>query len=147
MKVILLKDVRKVGKKFEVRDVSDGYALNFLIPQKSAEVATEASLRRLETLKTRDQAEKKVHEDLLLKNLKDLDGKTIELVESANDKGSLFKGVHREEIVVAIKKETQIDMAPEYIMLEKPLKEVGEHTVEARVQDKTVKFKVNITAR
>ncbi len=147
MKVILLKDAKKVGKKFEVKEVSDGYALNFLIPNRVAEVATTSSLSKLETLKTREAQEKKVQEDLLVMNLKSLDGVTIELEEPANEKGSLFKGVHKEEIVGALKTQGHLDLLPEYIMLEKPIKEVGEHLIEAKVQDKTVKFKVVISAK
>ncbi len=147
MKVILLKDVRKIGKKFEVKDVSDGYALNFLIPNKMAEVSTPQSLKKLEAHKATAAAERKIQEDLLMKNLKSLEGVSLTLTESANDKGHLFKGVHKEEIIAELKKQTQLDMAPEFIMLDKPIKEVGEHTIEVKVQDKTATFKLNITAQ
>jgi large subunit ribosomal protein L9 len=83
---------------------------------------------------------------LLVKNVKDLEGKTIELKAPANDKGSLFKGIHQDELVQAIKSQTELDLAPEYIILEKPIKEVGEHTVSVKVQDKTATFKVNVSA-
>jgi large subunit ribosomal protein L9 len=146
MKVILLHDVRKVGKKFEVKEVASGFALNMLIPRKLAEAATPSNLARYNNIKAREEGEKKVREDLLMKNLKSVDGKTIELKESANEKGHLFKGVHQEELVSAIKAQTELDLAAEYIMLDKPLKEVGEHEVEVKVQDKSAKFKVNIVA-
>lgn len=146
MKVILLKDVRKIGRKYEVKEVSDGYALNFLIPQKLAEVSTESAMKRLNNFKFREEGERRIREDLLIKNIKSLDGLTIEIAETANDKGHLFKGVHQAELVAEIKKQTELDLAPEYIILEKPLKEVGEHVVEVKVQDKTTKFKVNIVA-
>ncbi len=147
MKVILLKDVRKIGKKFEVKDVSDGYALNFLIPNKLAEISTAKSLKKLESLKSLAEADRKIQEDLLMKNLKSLEGVTLTLTESANDKGHLFKGVHKEEIIAELKKQASIDMIPEYIVLDKPIKEVGEHTIEVKVQDKTASFKLNITAQ
>ncbi len=51
MKVILLKDVRKVGKKFETKDVADGFALNFLIPRKLAEVSNVSNSKKMETMK------------------------------------------------------------------------------------------------
>jgi large subunit ribosomal protein L9 len=104
MKVILLKDVRKVGKKFETKDVADGYALNFLIPRKLAEASTPSSMKKVENLKSRDAAEKKVQEDLLKKNLASFNGVTIEMKENANEKGNLFKGIHKEEIIEALKK-------------------------------------------
>jgi large subunit ribosomal protein L9 len=146
MKVILLQDIRKVGKKFEIKDVSDGYAINLLIPRKMAETATDSAVKRINNLKAKEEGEKKVREDLLVKNVKDLEGKTIELKAPANDKGSLFKGIHQDELVQAIKSQTELDLAPEYIILEKPIKEVGEHTVSVQVQDKTATFKVNVSA-
>lgn len=146
MKVILLQDVRKVGKKHEVKNVADGYALNFLIPNKLAESATGSAMKKIDNLKAREAVEKKIKEDLLLKNLKGLSGVTVEIKEPANDKGSLFKGVHSEEIVKALKEQGHLDLLPEYLVLDKPLKDVGEHEIEATVQSKTVKFKVNIKA-
>lgn len=147
MKVILLKDVRKIGKKFDVKDVSDGYALNFLIPNKLAEIATDKTQKKLEALKATHAATAKVHEDLLLKNLKSLEGVVLNLVEPANEKGSLFKGVHKEEIIEALKKQTELDMGADYLVMEKPIKEVGEHAIEVKIQDKTASFKVNISAK
>jgi large subunit ribosomal protein L9 len=147
MKVILLKDVKKVGKKFEVKEVSNGYALNMLIPNRLAETATESALARFNNMKAREEGERKIQEDLLMKNLKQIEGKTIEIAEAANEKGHLFKGIHQDELVAEIKKQTELDMAPQYIQLEKPLKEVGKHEVTIKVQDKSVKFKVEITAK
>ncbi len=146
MKVILLKDVRKVGKKFETKNVADGYALNFLIPQKLAEVSTAKSAKRFDALKKQDEATKKIQEDLLMKNLNSIKDIQIELTEKANDKGHLFKGIHKEEIIAAIKKQTQLDITPEYIVLEKPIKQVGESKIEAKVQDKSVTFTVIVKA-
>lgn len=147
MKVILLKDVRKVGKKFEVKDVADGYALNFLIPQRLAEVSNTSNAKRVGNLKAKEEGEKKVQEDLLMKNLKNLDGITLEIKEKANEKGHLFKGVNKEEIVAALKSEGHLEIAPEYLTLEKPIKETGEYTIGAEVQDKKASFKLTISAK
>jgi large subunit ribosomal protein L9 len=146
MKVILLKDVRKVGKKFETKNVADGYALNFLIPQKLAEVATDVSVKKVDQLKSKQAAELKIQEDLLMKNLKNLENITVEIKENANEKGNLFKGVHKEEIIAEIKRQTQLDITPEYLVLEKPIKQIGEYEVKAKVQEKTVTFKVVVIA-
>ena len=147
MKVILLQDVRKVGKKFETKDVADGYALNFLIPRKLAEVANTSNSKRVGDLKSKEEAEKKVQEDLLMKNLKSLEGITVELKENTNEKGHLFKGVNKQEIVEALKSQGHLDLAAEYIMLEKPIKEAGEYTIEAKVQDKSASFKLVISGK
>ncbi|MBU6232265.1 50S ribosomal protein L9, partial [Patescibacteria group bacterium] len=77
MKVILIKDVPKLGSRYEVKDVSSGHATNLLIPQGLALAATPDALKRLETQRKQAEAERKIHEDLLVKNIKDLDGKTI----------------------------------------------------------------------
>ena len=146
MKVILLKDIKKVGKKFDIKDVSDGYALNFLIPQKFAEVSNTSNAKKINGMKATFEAQKKIQEDLLSKNLKSLEGISIELKESANEKGHLFKGVHKEEIVAALKAQGHLDITADYIVLDKPLKEVGEHKVEAKVQEKSATFKVVISA-
>jgi large subunit ribosomal protein L9 len=146
MKVILLQDIKKVGKKFETKTVANGYALNFLIPRKLAEVSTESSLKKVESQKVKMAAEIKIQEDLLMKNLKNIDGISISISQKASEKGHLFKGIHKEDLIEAIKAQTKLDITPEYIVLEKPLKEVGEFTVEAKVQDKTAKFKVVVSA-
>ena len=145
MKVILLHDVPKVGSKYEVKNVSDGHALNFLIPKELAVGANPAALKRIEKLKAEDSAHKKVQEDLLFMNLKALDGLTIEISEKANEKGHLFAGVHKAEIIAKLK-EKHIDVLPDFIVLDKPIKEVGEHMIEIKVKDKTAKFKLVITA-
>ena len=140
MKIILNQDVSKVGKKYEVKNVADGHALNFLIPRGLAVAATVGALKKLEIAKTMVAVEKKVQEDLLLKNLKSLDGARIEIVEKANDKGHLFAGLHKEQIIPEIKKQTGLDVLPEFLILEKPIKEIGERILEVKVKDKTAKF-------
>ena len=142
MKIILNQDVSKVGKKYEVKNVADEHALNFLIPRGLAVAATVGALKKLEIARTMVAVEKKVQEDLLLKNLKSLDGAKIEIAEKANDKGHLFAGLHKEQIIPEIKKQTGFDVLPEFLILEKPIKEIGEQTIEIKVQDKTVKFVV-----
>ena len=146
MKVILIKDVAKLGKKYEVKEVADGYALNFLVPHGQVEVATPKAMKKVELLHLQEVQDKKVQEDLLLKNLKSLEGVTITLKEKANEKGHLFAGIHKAELIPEIKKQTELDIAPEYIELEKPIKEVGEHLIEVKVQDKIAKFKVVVDA-
>jgi large subunit ribosomal protein L9 len=144
MKVILLRDVQKVGRKYEVVNVADGFASNALFPKGLAEIATEKALKRAEGMKATEIADQKIREDLLIKNLNDISGVTIELSGKANDKGHLFAGIHKEALVPALKEQTRLDIDAEYIVLDKPLKEVGEHKIEVKVQDKSITFTVNI---
>lgn len=146
MKVIFLKDVPKVGKRYETKNIADGYALNLLIPKGLAVAATPDTIKRIETEKARMDGERKVQEELLLENLKGIEGATVTLVERANDKGHLFAGVHKTELIPQIEKQTRIQISPEYIVLDKPIKEVGEYPIEIRVGNKSAKFKLVVTA-
>lgn len=146
MKVILLKDIAKVGKRFDTKEVSDCYGLNYLIPNGLAEPATAKTLKRIEEEKNREATERAIREKLLLKNVEDLDDKRIELNRKANEKGHLFAAVNEGDLVEEIKKQTGLDINPQHILLKEHLKEVGEHEVEVRGGEKTAKMKVVINA-
>lgn len=137
MKVVLLKDVAGVGRRNEVKIVSDGYALNFLIPKKLAEIGSAAAIGRAERLKSEEGALRRVHEDLVLKNLSALEGISFDISSKANEKGHLFASIHREDIAAELKKQKGIDILPEFLVIEKPIKEVGEHKIPVKVQDKS----------
>lgn len=147
MKIILLKDIAKVGKKYDVKNIADGYAQNMLIPRGLAVAASAEVLKRIEIEKGRDEGEKRLRVDLLLKNLSDLDGVTVTLMEKANEKGHLFAGVHTAEIMPAIQKQTRLQIDAEHIVLDKPIKEVGVHSIEVKVGKKSIKFNLDIQAK
>lgn len=146
MKVILLKQVPNVGQKYDVKNVSDGYALNFLFPNNLAEAATDSTVKRVLSNKAKEDAEKAVREDLLMKNLKDLEGVQIKVAEAANAKGHLFAGIHSAEVSAFIKKQTGLDIPAEYIQLEKPIKEVGDHSVGVSINGTSVLFTLSVAA-
>ena len=132
MKVILLKDVAKLGRKYDIKTVSDGHAINLLIPQGLAVTATPEAIKRNEVLRATTEVERKVQEELLFKNIEGLDGVTITIVGKANDKGHLFAGLHKEVIADEIQKQTRLQIDPSFIQLEHPLKTVGDYLVEGR---------------
>ncbi len=144
MKVILLKDVPKVGKKYDIRNASDGFARNFLIARGLAEVATEKNIKKIELAKKQASDELNLQRNLLLKNLTELDGKIISLKEKANGRGHLFAGVRREEIGNAIKSQLGIDAPVDCIELEHPIKEIGEFDLEIKIDSKKAKVKIKI---
>ena len=147
MKVILLKDVAKMGRRYETKEAADGYALNFLIPKGLAVAATPDVVKKIEIEKAREEGERKVQEELLLENIKQLDGITVTMTEKANKKGNLFAGVHKAEIIPAIKAQTRLDIPADFIILDKPIKEVGEHTIEVKIKEKSAKFTLKIEAK
>lgn len=146
MKIILLKDVPKLGRKYETKDVSEGYAVNLLIPRGLAVAATSSALRTLGLEKAREEGERKIHEELLVKNLEGLNGATITISEKANEKGHLFAGIHIPELLKEIEKQTRLQLNAEHVILSRPIKEIGEHFVDLRGAGKSARLKVIIEA-
>lgn len=147
MKVILLKDVSKLGHRFDIKEVSSGHALNLLIPQGLAVTATPDAVKRIEIEKKKAEGERKVHEELLAQNLKGLEAAVVTISGKANDKGHLFAGLHREVIASELQKQTGLQVDPSFIQIEHPIKEVGEHTIEVQAAGKSAKFKLVIEAK
>lgn len=145
MKVIFLKDVPRVGKRNEVKVVNDGYASNFLLPNKLAIVATDQAIKNLELKQKAIVVEREIEENLLIRNLKELEGKVIHLKGKANDKGHLFSSFHKKEIIEALKNEHHIDIKEDLIILDKPLKELGEVKVPIEIKGKKSFLSIEIS--
>lgn len=146
MKIILLKDIPKIGRKYDIKDVSDGYALNMLLPKGLAQKATPDAVAKIEAAKARDLADKKIQEELLLKSLEEIKGITLSFKEKANEKGHLFKGLTREIILEALKKQTKFNIDATAVKIDKPIKEVGDHKVLIEVLGKKAEFEVSVEA-
>ena len=129
MKVILLKDVKKMGRAHETIEVSDGHAINFLIPQKLAIAATPAASRQAEVYKAKGAASKEVQMHLLEQNLATLAEARIVLTMKANEQGHLFESVGEEEILAAVKEQTSVELPDGVIRLEKHIKELGTYDI------------------
>ena len=133
MRVILLKDVEKIGKKFEVKEVKSGYARNFLIPQGSAKPATEEALIWLETLK---EIEEKKAEDGLKKVQEvasSIDDQEVIIPVKIGDEGQLFESVSAQKIADKLK-EAGFDIKKTQIELAEPIKDPGEYPVKIRFE-------------
>lgn len=142
MRVIFLQDVPRVGRKYDVKDVPDGYAVNFLMPRKLAEAATPSALTNLEKRKKNIEIEREVQENLLVKNLEAIKEKTITIKAKTDDKGHLFSKIHAKEIVGEMKKQNHADINEEFIVLEKPIREVGEYAIPISIKGKKSSFKL-----
>ncbi len=142
MRVIFLHDVPRVGRKHDIKEVNGGYAMNFLLPRKLAVVATEKAVAKLEIRKREIVVEREVQEDLLLKNLEEIKDKVVTLKVKADEKGHLFSAIHPKAIVEAMKTEHHADIAEEFIIIEKPIKRVGEFDIPIKVKDKKSSFKL-----
>ena len=131
-----------MGKKYDVKEVSGGYAMNFLLPRKLAEVATAKAVANLELRKKEIMIEREVQEDLLLKNLEEIKGKVLHIKAKRDEGGHLFSGIHAKEIVEAMASEHHADVSEEFIVLSKPIKQVGEFEIPIKIGDKKSAFKL-----
>lgn len=147
MKVILLTDVKKVGKKGEIVDVADGYAQNFLIPKRLASPATDGAVKRrrkeMDDQKARLDREKQEAQELAKK----LEAEVMTFPVRAGANGKLFGSVASKEIAAFIKKKLKVPIDKKKIHLKKPIKELGKHTVSVKVYPKiTASLTVELVA-
>ncbi len=142
MRVIFLKDIPRVGKKYAIKEVNDGYAMNFLLPRRLAQTATPKAVAELEMKKKEIAIEREVQESLLFKNLEEIKGKAITIKGKANELGHLFSAIHKKEIIEAMKEQNHADIGEEFIVLEKPIKAVGEFEILISVKGKKSSFKL-----
>ena len=132
MKVILLDDVNKVGRRGEVRDVSDGYARNFLIPKKLALSATQGNLNNLEHIKKQQEAKAdrvKTDAESLRARIEAL---TLEERRQASEEGKLFGSVTSQHIADFLT-DQGIRTDRRRVHLDEPIKALGETSVEIRL--------------
>ncbi len=144
MKVILKENIKGLGRKYEIKEVADGYANNFLLPKKLAEYATAEAVRKAEVLKVTTIAEQEIREKLTEKQIEMLKEVKIVLKKKSNEKGHLFEKIHAEEIALALKEQAKIEIDPEFLVIEKPIKETGEHTISVQVGKNKGEFKIVI---
>ena len=129
MKVILLKDVAKVGKKYDLKEVADGFGRNFLVGRGLALAATPEALQKLAGWKSGQEADLKIKHDLLTKVLADLKNQTITIAAKANEEGHLFAGLRADDIAKAVKEVSKIELDPAWMVLDKPIKLTGQHAI------------------
>lgn len=146
MKVILLRDLRGLGQKGAVKEVSDGYAVNFLFPQKAAEPATEEKLAAVAAEIAKKTAEKEAEELALDKKVDTLRGATFVIKVKAAPSGGLFKKVTDNDVVKAIRAEKSLEIPTSAIILDEPLRSVGKHEVGLKSKHKKAEITVEIVA-
>ncbi|RJQ30003.1 50S ribosomal protein L9 [Candidatus Parcubacteria bacterium] len=140
MRVILLQDVRSVGKRLEVKEVAEGYARNLLFPKGLAKAATPSALRdleheRLALRKNEEETQKRLHSIA-----EEITRTALEFSLKTDEKGSVFGSVSKEAILKSLRDRGIVTKERVEIMLPHPLKELGEYTVQ-------VDLKKGITAR
>lgn len=145
MKVILLQDIKNVGKKDEIINANDGYARNFLFPKKLAVEATKDNLLKLQAKKDSKEHKRSLEIEEFKKQAKELEKITLQLKVKAGDNGKIFGGVTAKEIADELKKQYKIEIDKKKIVLKETIKNIGRFSVDIKFGDGiTAKLTLNI---
>lgn len=145
MKIILLQDVKSLGKQGEIVDVSDGYARNFILPKK---VGLEANSKNLNDLKLQKANEEKRAQELLeaAKELAEvLETKEVVVKMKSGEGGKTFGSISSKEIAAEAKKQCDLELDKKKIQLPEPIKALGAYEVIVKLHPKvSAKLKVKV---
>ena len=145
MKVILLKDVKGTGKKGEMKEVSDGYARNFLLPKKMAVVADNTAVKELnEKNKAAENKAQKEYEAAVDLGKK-MEEMNIVIYSKSGDGGRLFGSITSKDIAEQLKKQHDIVVDKRKVLLNEPIRVLGSTNVEIKIHQKvTTKIRVDV---
>ncbi|MBQ2058145.1 MAG: 50S ribosomal protein L9 [Firmicutes bacterium] len=148
MQVILLKDVKGLGKAGQVAKASDGYARNYLFPKKLAMEATDSNLKALEKKRQDEEARRAAEAEAALELKKKIESAgAVELRTKAGDAGRLFGAVTSQDIADAFEKSYGIALDKKKIELDSPIKNVGDYEVELKLfQGVSARLKLKVVA-
>lgn len=132
MKVILLQDIKNVGKKEEIINANDGYARNYLFPKKLAIEATNDNLAKLQAKKTSEANKKKAEIDANKEIAKKIEKIELIIKAKAGETGKIFGGITSKEISEELKKQYQFDIDKKKIVLKETIKNLGRFLAEIK---------------
>ena len=146
MKVVLLKDVKGVGRAHEAIEARGGHALNYLIPQKLAIAATAAALKEAQARQKQVTERKELDTKLLAQNIAALADARLVIKAKANEKGHLYDAVGESEISAAAKEQAKVDLPVEAIKIDRPFKELGTFDIPVAAGETFGTFSITIEA-
>ncbi|GCD09416.1 50S ribosomal protein L9 [Clostridium tagluense] len=132
MKVILLKDIKSVGKKGDVVNAADGYARNFLFPRKLAEEATDPNMHILNKKNETERKKKTAEIEQAQKTANELKDKVVKIIGKAGENGKLFGAITNKDIAMALNKQYNLDVDKKKIVTD-TIKLLGTYEVEVKV--------------
>lgn len=145
MKVILLADVKSVGKKGEIINASDGYARNFLLPRGLATEANESNVHILNNKKEAERRKKLAETEAAQKLADELKGKEVKLSVKSGENGRLFGSITGKDIAEALKKQYDVSVDKKKIVID-TIRQTGVYDVEVKVYPEiSTKIKVVIS--
>ena len=146
MEVILLEDVKSLGKKGEIVKVSDGYARNYVLPKKHGVEATSKNLNELKLKKANEEkvAKQKLEEAQAFAKV--LEESSVELKMKSGEGGRTFGSISSKEIAQEAKKQLNFELDKKKIILDEPIKTLGVHIVKVKLhKDVTAKLTVKVS--
>ena len=145
MKVIFLQDVKGKGKKGDIKEVSDGYAKNFLLPKKVAVEATNANLNDAKGKKEAIQHQKDVAEENARVLCAKINEITLNVTAKGGENGKLFGSVTSKDLSEQLKNEYKLDVDKRKFVLPDGIKSAGDYTIDIKLHPGIVaKLKVNV---
>ena len=145
MKVILLKDVKGTGKKGEVKEVSDGYARNFLLPKKVAVIADNTAMKELGEKKKSEEIKAQKEYEAAVELGKRMEELNVVIYSKAGDGGRLFGSITSKDIAEQIKKQHNIEVDKRKITLDEPIRVLGSRFVDIKIHQKvTTRLRVDV---
>ena len=145
MKVILLQDIKGVGKKDQIINANDGYARNYLFPKKLAVEATTGNLGNLKAKQESNQYRKDMQKEEAIKLADKIKDITLTIKVKAGENGKIFGGVTAKEIAENLKTQYAIDVDKKKINLSETIKVIGTRTVDVKLYEGVIaKLKVNV---
>ena len=144
MKVILLQDVKKVGKKGDVIEASDGYARNFLFPRKLAQEASESNMHILNNKKENERKQKLAELEAAQKLAGELKGKEVIIKAKTGENGKLFGAITSKDVAELIKQQYKIEIDKKKIVMD-TIKLAGGYEIDVKLYPEvSTKMKVII---
>lgn len=146
MKVILLKDVKKLGKVGDIIDASDGYARNYLFPRNLAKEASDGNLKELGKKKAAEEKKKNEEKQAAKEQAEKINDAGVKIVTKGGDGGRLFGSITSKDIAEALKDQHKIDIDKKKIQLSQPIKQTGSFVIDIKIYPEVVaQLKVEVT--
>ena len=145
MKVILLKDIKGTGKKGDIKEVSDGYARNFLFPKKLAVQAGNTEIKELNEKQKSQEIKQQREYEAAVELGKKMEEMNVTIYSKAGDGGRLFGSITSKDIAAQINKEHGIEVDKRKVILDEPIRTLGSSFVEIKIHQKVVtKMRVDV---
>ncbi len=146
MRVILLKNVARVGSKGDIVEVSEGYARNFLIKNGLAKEADKGAIKELNHKKESKEKQKKKELQKEFDFVKKYSSEAYKVFLHANEKGHLFEKLDLKKLLKLINDKEKLSFTEKELSLNEPIKELGSFDIHCTIDGKKLKFKLSVEA-